>query len=333
MKRAVAIVLTVLLTFFGTGHILRAGRNFAKQLMTDHFESRSESDGRVTGITNSLHSDQVEVALYYRFANTSYLGVEMAAIDLHQEDTVATAMIEELINGPSVSHDRLSGLFPQGTQLLGVNIDGSTVHVVLDRHFLGQPVGAPSDWEDSQAWQEEATLRRRLALQSIVLTLTEEGRWQRVQLYVADNFQNVPTRIPLAWFDLTVQDTTVMLGSCGRDEGLCLTPSVAMGRILSAWQQRDWKAIYPFLSREDGIISESEFAAEMNEAGTTLLGYSVTPGTISTDGSTATLVVEARIRSDTGNETTIERESVALHREEDNWSLQRSTLSSLMIRD
>ena len=40
-----------------------------------------------------------------------------------------------------------------------------------------------------------------MAFESIVLALTEDGRYQRVQLYVAGSDDDIPQRIPLYWFD------------------------------------------------------------------------------------------------------------------------------------
>ena len=55
-----------------------------------------------------------------------------------------------------------------------------------------------------------------MAFESIVLALTEDGRYQRVQLYVAGGDDEVPRRIPLYWFDQSVTDANVMLAACAR---------------------------------------------------------------------------------------------------------------------
>ena len=107
------------------------------------------------------------------------------------------------------------------------------------------PTGAPADWEDLSVWQEEAALRRRLAVQSIVLSLTEDGRYQRVQLYVADNDDDIPRRIAMAWLDPSATDPSLVLAASPRDEKVMLTPGRALDMILDAWQKRDFAALYP----------------------------------------------------------------------------------------
>ena len=50
-------------------------------------------------------------------------------------------------------------------------------------------------------------------------------------------------------------------------------------------------------------------------------------------GQTATLVLDAEIRSRDGGDAQIVRESVPLRRVQDNWAMDIGTLRSLMIRD
>ena len=189
-------------------------------------------------------SSLLDVTLYFRFGETNLLGACSARLDMRREETVAASIVQSLLDGPDAAHDRLTALFPQGTTLIGVASEGATAFVTLSEAFLGTPDGAPSDWEDSAAWQKEATLRRRMAFESIVLALTEEGRYQRVQLYVAGSDDDIPQRIPLYWFDQSATDINVMLAPCARDENAMLTPQRTLEQILEDWQKQDWGALY-----------------------------------------------------------------------------------------
>lgn len=279
-------------------------------------------------------SDMLDVTLYYRFAGTDLLGMEQAQLDIRREETVAWRIVDRLISGPSITHERLSGVFPQGTKLISVSGEDTTAFVTLSSEFLGKPEGAPADWEDHRVWQEEAALRRRLAVQSIVLSLTEGARFQRVQMYVADSDDDIPQRIPMAWFDVNAADMTTVLAASPRDEGVMITPLRAMELILDAWKTCDWAAMYPLLCVDDGEMpAPSVFETEMSELGVMLLGSECSQGTVSFDGQKATIVLDASIRSADGGDAQIIRESVALEREDDNWALPVSALRSLMIRD
>ena len=280
-------------------------------------------------------TDLLDVTLYFRFADTGLLGAQQAQLDIRREETVATSIVQKLIEGPDIAHERLSGVFPQGTRVISVTGEGATAFVTLSSGFLGKPDGAPADWEDLPEWQEEAALRRRLAVQSIALALTEDGRFQRVQLYVADNDDEIPQRIPMALMDTSVTDPALVLAACPRDEQAMLTPGRALEMAMEAWQAQDWAALYPLMAnaQDDPLPTLTVFETEMAGMGISLLAFSVSSGTVSFDGQSATLVLDAEIRSRDGGDAQIVRESVPLRRVQDNWTLEMGTLRSLMIRD
>lgn len=280
-------------------------------------------------------TDMLDVTLYFRFADTGVLGAQRAQLDIRREETVATSIVQKLIEGPDIAHERLSGVFPQGTRVISVTGDGATAFVTLSGGFLGRPDGAPADWEDLPEWQEEAALRRRLAVRSIALALTEDGRYQRVQLYVAENDDEIPRRIAMAYMDTGVTDPALLLAACPRDEEAMLTPGRALEMAMEAWQAQDWAALYPLMadSPDNPLPALTVFETEMAGMGISLLSYSVSPGTVSFDGQSATLVLDAEIRSREGGDAQIVRESVPLSRVQDNWAMDIGTLRSLMIRD
>ncbi|MBQ7785299.1 MAG: GerMN domain-containing protein [Clostridia bacterium] len=280
-------------------------------------------------------TDMLDVTLYFRFENTQALGAQRMQLDIRREETVATRIVQCLIDGPAVSHEKLHGLFSQGTEVISVSGEDTTAFVTLSTGFLGRPDGAPQDWEDSFAWQEEAALRRRLAVQSIVLALTEGGRYQRVQMYVAQSDDDIPQRIPMVYFDPYVSDPSLVLAACPRDEHIMLTPEKTMNMILEAWKARDLSALYAFVgpAPQSELSTQSVFEDRINQWDISLLSYSTSTGTVSIDGQTATVVVDAQIRSSEGGDAQIIRESVPLKRLRDNWVIEEDTLQSLMIRD
>lgn len=280
-------------------------------------------------------SDTLEVTLYYRYGQTRTLGAQRDQLDITREETVARSIVERLVEGPDDEHDRLSGVFAPGTQVISVTGEGTTAFVTLSRAFLGAPQGAPADWEDLEQWQDEAALRRTLAVQSIALALTEDGRYQRVQVLVANTDDDMPERIPLAWFDRTQTSMATVLGACARDEEALLTPGRAMQLILGAWQARDWETLYAMTAADEGgqAMTLTAFESLMRERDISLLSWQATEGTVSPDGQRATVVLDAQLRAANGGDADIQRESVPLVRVQDNWTMTMDTLTSLMIRD
>lgn len=296
-------------------------------------EAQSDTKRFSEQLGTQTKSDTLGVTLYYRYEETGLLGACQAKLDIRREETVATAIVQKLIDGPDMAHTRLTGLFPQGTRVVSVTGEGATAFVTLSRDFLGKPDGAPSDWEDLTAWQEEAAARRMLAVQSLVLALTEDARYQRVQLYVADTDDDIPSRVPLYYFDLSAQDAQVVLGACARDESYLLTPQRALERVLAGWQARDWNAVYDMLAEGEALIEADAFVMQMQELDVSLLEYEVSNGSVSFDGQRATLVLSAQIRSVSGGDAQLVRESVPLYRAADNWAISLDTLKNLMVRD
>lgn len=340
MKKAlVCCLLTIVFVVVSAQGVREAIWEGAKGFLPDW--EKTPQDGTLEApsymqqLGGSVVSEMLTVTLYYRYEQTDLLGMERAQIDLRREETVARSIVEQLVAGPSASHARLRGVFPQGTKVISVATEGSTAFVTLSEEFLGRPDGAPSDWEDSTLWQEEATLRRWLAAQSIVCALTEGGRVQRVQLYVARNDDDAPRRIPLFWFDRNVQDMSVVLAACQRDEAVILTPARAAQRIFDAWQHRDWADVYAFLCErgEAELPTFSVFEARMRDADVSLLNYEVSSGSVDATGQAATLLFGGMIRSADGDDAQLSRESIPMVRAVDNWAMPYDTFLSLMIRE
>ena len=338
MKKIVCcLLLTLALAVLTQPQVLEslagAVRSRLPGAQTQHEQAQEQSFTHQMGAASV--SDTLEVTLYYRYGQTQVLGAQRTRLDITREETVARSIVERLVEGPDDAHDRLSGVFAPGTQVISVTGEGATAFVTLSRAFLGAPQGAPADWEDLQVWQSEAALRRTLAVQSIALALTEDGRYQRVQIFVADTDDDMPERIPLAWFDVEQTSVLAVLGACARDEAALLTPGCALELILRAWQARDWETLYALTASSEGgqAVTPTAFEALMRERDVSLLTWKATEGTVSPDGQRATIMLDAQIRAANGGDADIERESVPLVRVQDNWAMTLDTLTSLMIRD
>ena len=338
-KKALAFCVIVLAALVLAEPHVQSGVKEAVRSLISMRQENEQSEAAVPSFSQQIgghdRTDMLDVTLYYRFADSEVLGAQRAQLDIRREETIATSMVQRLIDGPGVTHSRLSGVFPRGTKVISVRGDGATVFVTLSREFLGRPDGAPADWEDLPQWQEEAALRRRLAAHALALTLTEDGRYQRVQLFVAENDDDIPERVPMAYFDTSVTDPTLVLAATARDEHAALTPGRAMQMIMDCWMDQDWQTMYHLLaSGESGTLPTlSVFEEEMRARDISLLSYEVSGGVVAFDGQTATVVVDAQIRSRMGGDAQIVRESVLLVREQDNWAIREDTLRALMIRD
>ena len=334
MKKAcVCLLMTALLLVLGEQGLRQDAADFvrgrlgAKPQMVEQAQREPLFTEAAQPVTDTL-----DVTLYYRYGQTNVLGMQRAQLEAAREESVAAQLVRLLVFGPDAAHGRLSGVFPRGTEVLSVAESGSTVFVTLSDDFLGRPDGAPEDWEDLAVWQEEAALRRWLAAQSVSCTLTEGGRCQRVQLYVAQTAEDIPQRIPLCYFDPGVTDASVVLAASSRDESAILTPQRAIQMIFDGWQRRDWESVYALLcaDAEEQLPTLSAFEAHMRAADATLLTAEASFGSVDAGGSTATLMVDGAVRLKNGGDYRLIRQSVPLVRVSDNWAMRHGTLLSLM---
>lgn len=337
MKKAIVCVfLAILLVFLFQPQLRDSLAAWARGL-----SGRTEETAQEYAAPNELlrlteeATDYMDVTLYFRLSGTGLLGAAREPLDIRREETIARRIVEGLLTGPDFAHSRLTNVFPRGTKVLSVTTEGQTAFVTLSREFLGRPDGAPMDWEDDGKWQKEAALRRTLGVQSIVLSLTENGQCQRVQLLVADSDDDAPERIPLIWFNPQMDDLSVVLAASARDESFVLTPKRALETLLVSWQRHDWEGMYPLLyaAAGDEAPDVDSFAEQMESSGVSLLDFSVSQGVVDLGGMRATLVLDAQIDQTEGGRAQIVRESVQLSRVQDNWMMSLGTLRSLMERD
>ena len=155
-KAAMAAILALLLIVLSEPHVRGMLHEAARGLL----DGREAAQTAAPEISFSAQlgsrekTDTLGVTLYYRFEDTNVLGAQRVVLDLRREETVAMRIVQHLVEGPDIAHGRLSGVFPQGTQVISVTGEERTAFVTLSNDFLGGPDGAPADWEDLSVWQE-----------------------------------------------------------------------------------------------------------------------------------------------------------------------------------
>ena len=149
---------------------------------------------------------------------------------------------------------------------------------------------------------------------------------------VADAPDGVAQRIPLAYFDLSITDMSVVLAASSRDEAAILTPQRAIQMIFDGWQHRDWEHVYALLCEDEAgqLPTLSVFEAQMRAEDATLLTAEASFGSVDASGNAATLMVDGAVRLKDGSNYRLIRQSVPMVREGDNWAMRLDTLLSLM---
>ncbi len=209
-----------------------------------------------------------QAVLWFRFGTEPCLAAEIRSISLTQTQSYPLALLTALLEGPSASATELNAVFPQGTRVLSVTQSGKTMFVTLSRHILNSYADEPADWRSHPAWAAEVPLRRQLAMQSIVATLTENCSVDQVIILVEQSGAATDSlRLRTGYY--TLDGNTALADPLLRDESLLLTPARTAEVILQCWQEADWARLYLYVARTDPATgaqrpSESDFAAAMS---------------------------------------------------------------------
>ena len=188
--------------------------------------------------------------LWFRFGEEGMLASETRQLTIARTESLAEPLLRTLLEGPSAASIELRGLFPQGTRLVSVAQAEGVIFVTLSHHIMNAYPDEPVNWRDYPYWAVEVPLRRKLAMQSIAATLTENCGVDTVIILVADEkAASDSLRLKESYYMHTT-DASVA-APLERDESLLLTPTRTAQTILQCWQEADWTRLYRYIARTD----------------------------------------------------------------------------------
>lgn len=164
----------------------------------------------------------IDVTCYYQLLREPYLYGTVRALEVHANERAEHAIINALLEGAQ-AFEGLNGLFPAGTSIVDITMDGGILYVTLSEEFmdesalrrtlnelenaLEQDRYTQAEYEALvQAAERSALDVRRLALYSLVNTLTGYDDDMRVLLLVDRDGSGVGERIPQAALGMGTAD-------------------------------------------------------------------------------------------------------------------------------
>ena len=278
-------------------------------------------DGAVTPLAEGIAAPQPdapdylfsqEVAtLWFRYLDEPLLAPETRALSFSPDQPMEVSLLSALLAGPDVQSPELTGLFPAGTRVLSTVRQGRTLFVTLSRQIMDAYPDEPASWQSDPYWAAEMPLRRRLCMQSLVATITENCDVDTVQVLVEQQ-DEITDSLRLRQRYYLDTDGNELADSLSRDDRLLLSPGTAMTTILTLWQQRDW----PRLIRYMPAAADEEALLARLDALPHLLDFSLSGPTIS--GQTATFTLSATLRGERGV-STLTRRVLRLNQERGLW--------------
>ena len=280
MKKPVILLLLLLLTLSGCAPLISPLQKEAATLVpgTDPVLPEAQAPA-------SLSVKETAV-LYFRYMDEPYLASEIRQVTHSPSKPFELSLLTELISGPGSHSSDLTALFPPGTRVLSTVSQGRTLFVTLSREIMD---AYPDDASVSDA---ERRLRRRLCMQSLVATVTENCGVDRVQILVEqEESGGASLRLQARYF--LEEDASGLVGPLTREEALLLTPPNTARVLLSLWQDRDWQRLYLYIARRDPDTGAEragyrDFVTAMENL-PMLADFSVEGGSVNDERATLTL--------------------------------------------
>lgn len=271
------------------------------------------------------------VTLWFRFGAEPMLAPEIRTIDVSPAAPFELTLLQALTSGPAAASTELGSLFPPGTRVLATHLQGRTLFVTLSRQIMNDFADEPANWAASPAWAEEVPLRRRLAMQAIAATVTENCDVDQVVILVEQTASgNESIRLRQQYYR-TGADAAALAEPLLRDENPLLTPANTMKIILDNWIRGAWADLYPYIARTDAFSGAARpdyetFRAQIDVL-PHLMDYTASSGSISPDGQTAVFAVTLQLLD---NGQPREKHTVLrLQRERGIWRISLSHLTGM----
>lgn len=284
---------------------------------------------------SALHSNDT-ATLFFRFGTEPYLAPETRPIPQTASQSYEMALLTQLMSGPGTQSTMLHSLFPDGTRIVSTVKQGRTLFVTLSAEIMNRYPDEPNDWRSADNGQgellrNEMMLRRKLCMQSLVATITENCEVDQVQVLVQQSGNAVGSlRLKQTYF-LDGSDDSVLVGPMTRDASLLLGPDNALSMILTYWCRQDWQRMYQYITLRDPQVGAdalplSGFTSVMNSKAH-VVSWQAGSASISPDGSCATFAVDFTLLSADGQLTAMNGRTLRLYRENGLWKTSLNQLT------
>ena len=227
---------------------------------------------------------EVQAKLYYRLTDEEYLVGVSASVTVYAGEREEKAMIRSLIEGTPPLSGNISAVVPKNTEIIDVMLEGAIMYVTLSESFFDTSVmdKAVSDvsrlMENSmitkneyelrvQAAKKELYLSRRLAVESIVNTITANNPDVKVQLLF--ELEGTAARVSRTELGLEgyggsshdLLEPMEFVGDC------VITPTAIADCVLGHMQRGEYDKAYPLIAElEQGGAQKPDYASFETEA-------------------------------------------------------------------
>ncbi len=209
----------------------------------------------------------IDVTCYYQLLREPYLYGTARALEVHANERAEHAIVNALLEGAQ-AFGGLNGLFPAGTSIVDITMDGGILYVTLSGEFMDESAlrRALNELENAMeqgrytqaeyealvgAAEQSALDVRRLALYSLVNTLTGYDDDMRVLLLVDADGSGVGERVAQAALGMSTSDGT-LVEPMSFVQGVTKTETDTVDLALAHMQAGDYASAYALFADTSG---------------------------------------------------------------------------------
>lgn len=280
--------------------------------------------------------DPGTVTLYFRYAYSPFweplLCGEEQQIEVAANETHETAIVKALVMGPRGA-DARSVINPE-TRVYSVTRNKDCYFVLLSREFM-EPYGLTKDRQSDPETVEEAMANQRLAVYSVVNSLTELGTCSRVQILIDVDGRGNGQRVPRRELGFTGGNADQPIEPLGRDGSLIRTPASSLEELIKLIMNGDLSSAYKGVaenSDENGETpSQDELAALISGKKSTISTYGILNETVAPNGRTAVVTINVSVKYGAGTGMELRRTllPVKMIRENEVWKVAYMSLQNI----
>ena len=289
----------IVLLFSGCSY---RGKTIREEIDTG--EERTQADAAPSVISPSEggygQASQMTVSLYFPYTDDNLLGREERVVEYTNNTRIEEVILQELIKGPSEDYPLLDRAMSEETQVVSVSISGNCLFVTFDSAFLDPVDEMPENWQDDMQTLSSVRARRRLAVLSIVNSVTGvSDEISQVQILVDEEGTGLGRRIRRQDVGLspTGDNADELLETISRQYSANASMQNVATLVLQLMQDKNYERLYNYIA--EGSSGEKPSYAQwidmFRNSDWSLESYEVTEMVLAYDGQTAKVFVNAKL--------------------------------------
>ncbi len=317
-KKLVPLVLAVFVLWSLTGCIGVLNRN-----------TETEEENPILA-GDTTEQNPLKCMVYFRYEDKNYLVGQQHLVSVPETKRAEEVFLQELIAGPKTTSNVLQPVINPNTRIVSVSDNNGLLFVTLSSHFLTPLSGVPENWQQSEEWSASVMRQRRLALYAIVNTLTQTGKYSKVQLYIDYNDNEQGERPTRGEMGVLGGSGESLLEPIGRNAQIILEADTSVMLFLQSFTEKNWTEAAKYVQSDNDDEAKTELIDEFSRQDLTLIEYEVTSMTTAYDGQSSIVTINYFIRSKDGVEYENTNVSLKVIRLDDIWKISSVSIDQLL---